>query len=130
MTKPKIELYTIQLAQRRLLANTGIVLLDITVKSGWNAFAPDKQALFEFKAGKMTEERYSELYLERINYIRDRQPLDWEELKRSRKLALGCYCKAGEFCHRHIFKKLAEEYLVEQGFDVEQKGEIEKEKQT
>jgi hypothetical protein len=118
------------LAQRRLLENTGIVLLDITAKSGWNAFAPDKQALFEYKEGKIKEERYTELYIERVTYIRDRMPQDWEELKRAKKLALGCYCATGEFCHRHIFKKMAEEYLVEQGFEVAQKGEIQKEKQN
>ena len=126
--KPKIEIYTIQIGQWRLLSNTGITMMDITAKSGWKSFAPDYGLVMEYKKGLVSEEEYTKLYIERLKYIQDRMDADWEELKRSKKIAFACYCKAGDFCHRHIFKQCAEDYLVEQGFEVEQKGELTKEK--
>lgn len=97
-----VEIWTIQIAQWRTLEGTGIELIDTTVKSGLPAFAPTWDMVLGHKDGSMSNERYTELYqgLMRSSW-RDQQQA-WLDLLAKPKIALACYCRPGNFCHRHI----------------------------
>lgn len=97
-----VEIWTIQMAQWRALEGTGIVLIDTTVKSGLKAFAPAWDMVLGHKDGSMSNERYTELYQGLMRSSWREQPQAWLDLLAKPKIALACYCKPGNFCHRHI----------------------------
>lgn len=118
------QIWTIQLGRWRLARDLGIHMLDITAKSGIRAFAPDYAKVMEYKAGEVSEEEYTRLYLARMEESRERFPRRWEQLKEFEKVALACYCRAGVFCHRLIFRDLMKDYLEEAGHEVVLTGEV------
>jgi uncharacterized protein YeaO (DUF488 family) len=91
--------------------------LDITVKTGWNVFAPTWDMVMNYKDGKISQEEYTKQYYDkmRISYANRRD--DWNWLLRQEEVVLVCFCKAGDFCHRlllaDILVKLGAEYLGE-----------------
>lgn len=97
-----VEIWTIQMAQWRTLEGTGIVLIDTTVKSGLKAFAPAWDMVLGHKDGSMSNERYTELYQGLMRSSWREQPQAWLDLLAKPKIALACYCRPGNFCHRHI----------------------------
>lgn len=121
----KITLYTVQLSRWRLVRELGITLLDITAKSGTPAFAPLFDDVMAYKRGDLSEEEYTKRYMGRMRHSRREQPKEWERVKTlSDKIALACYCKAGVFCHRHIFKDLISDYLKDGHLEVKYAGEL------
>lgn len=114
------------MGQWRLAKERGIFLLDITAKSGVKAFAPDYATVMQYKREEVSEDAYTKLYLERMADSRQRYPIRWSCLEHREELALACYCKAGVFCHRHLFKTLMQQYLEEKGHSVLQMGELQK----
>jgi hypothetical protein len=124
MTK-KITLFTVQLSKWRLVRELGVTLLDITAKSGVTAFAPLFDDVMAYKRGALSEEEYTRRYLGRMRHSRRDQPKEWERVKTlSDKIALACYCKAGAFCHRHLFMDLIGDYLKDAHFEVKHAGEL------
>lgn len=119
-----IEIWTVQLARWRLVRQLGLALLDITVKSGVKAFAPDWEFLMAYKRGEIDQAEYTRLYLERMEESKRRFPKTWEGLATHPKVALACYCQAGAFCHRLLFRDLMEQHLKDQGLDVTLQGEL------
>jgi hypothetical protein len=120
-------IWTVQMSKWRLVKERGIAFLDITAKSGIAAFAPDFNDVMRYKRGELFEGEYTKIYLERMARSKIVCPRYWRSLNRRPEIALACYCKAGVFCHRHLFKKLMQEELEQQGFTVIQEGEIENE---
>lgn len=123
-----IDIWTVQVALHRAVKAKGIHFLDITVMSGVKAFAPEWWALRMYKAGDMPEEEYTALYKERMLQTQSRAPGQWGKLTDHPSVAFACYCKAGDYCHRHIFKHLAEDFIKARGMQVTQRGEFTKEK--
>lgn len=82
--------------------------LDITVKSGratraGEFFAPLWEMVNAYKAGQMTAEEYTTLYYQLLrdryrDYVADIVQL----AARNEEVTLLCYCKKGQFCHRHL----------------------------
>lgn len=96
-------IYTIQLSQWRLAKQQDIYLLDTTVKSGIKTFAPTWEMVRSYKAGELSEEAYTHLYRERINRLHNENPEIWKYyFDNDHYIALACYCRPGEFCHRHL----------------------------
>lgn len=120
-----IEIWTIQISKWRAAKKAKVHLLDITAKSGFPQFAPDFRRVMEYKNGQLDEETYTELYLDKILYIKEKKPDSWEVLKTHPRVALGCYCRKDAFCHRHIFLPKMEEYLIENGIAPRYMGELE-----
>ncbi len=91
--------------------------LDITVKNGIKEFAPTWKMVMGSKNGQVSQEEYTDEYINmmRISYRNNRET--WEELLTSDEVVLVCFCPAGEFCHRvllaDILEKLGAEYLGE-----------------
>lgn len=119
-----MEVWTIQLGKWRLAQAQGIELLNITRGSGEDAFAPSAEALAKYKAGQIDETIYRHLYISRMRTSFTGRRAMWEQLKTKERLALACYCPAGAFCHRHIFKELLTAYLLREGVAVIDQGEL------
>lgn len=126
-TEKKIRIHTIAMSSWRLAKARNIPLLDITAK-GQSAFSPGYAAVVQYKAGMTPEDVYTHNYIERMReYIRS-NPDAWKVLLNEPEIALACYCKAGDYCHRHIFANLMQKYCESMGYVVEQMGELIKEK--
>lgn len=121
-----MQLFTIQMSAWREAKSRDIKMLDITVKSGIQAFAPSWENLRAYKQGRMDDVEYEEYYREKMKRSRERHDAVWRRFKDHSQLALACYCGVGQFCHRHIFAQLVSEYLQEQGLHAIVCGEITK----
>ena len=115
------------MAKWRLVKERGIAFLDITAKSGIAAFAPDFGDVMRYKRGELSEEEYTKIYVERMARSRTVCPRRWASLNQRYEIAVACYCKAGVFCHRHLFVNEYKDFLEEQGCVVIVEGEIEHE---
>lgn len=121
--EPQFFLWTIQIAQQRKHARDGLVFIDITAKSGQEAFAPHWADLKEYKYGGMSEDEYTSRYMEKMYESMQDNKSIWNRLSVYPYVAYSCYCAAGKFCHRHLFVKLAKEYLEGMGWTPVLKGE-------
>lgn len=120
-----LQIYTIAIPQWRKAKEKGVDLFDITVKSGFEPFAPYKDVLYAYKRGEVTDDRYTEIYLGKLREHFRGHPEDFQSfLERTVPVALACYCKADKYCHRHVFLKFIMEVAEDNGYDVEYLGEI------
>ena len=117
-----VEVWTIQMGQWRKAKALGIELVDITVKSGLKAFAPTwemvesvKTCTPENKASVESEYVVNYRLAMQHSWLENRE--EWVALLGKPKIALACYCKAGDFCHRTLLvgylKAVAEALGVE-----------------
>lgn len=118
------QVWTMQISNWRYARQQEIPMLDITVKSGIQAFAPTWENLREYKAGNMSQTEYSHRYYRKVLGTVGSHARDWERLQENKKFALACYCRAGEYCHRHLFAVLAVTYLQSIGQRVQFMGEL------
>lgn len=123
MLDKTIKIYTIAIPQWRKAKALGIQLLDITAK-GKSVFAPDYHLVMEYKAGRVSEKNYTDFYYRkmRVSLIENRE--HWENLLKYKEVALGCYCGAGQYCHRLLFKDIMAKYCEYKGYSVIYEGEI------
>jgi hypothetical protein len=119
-----MEVWTIQIAQWRLAQQLDITLIDTTVKSGNPAFSPTWEMVSAYKNGCIGEEEYSIHYniLIREKWITHRNA--FEEVLALPKVALACYCKAGDFCHRHLLKRAFSKIASQRGIPFIDHGEL------
>lgn len=96
-----LEIWTIQMAKWRNLPKD-IELIDITAKSGNQAFAPDFHAVMKYKRGDLYEDQYTTLYRRKMACSYRTKTDEWRTLMGKGRIALACYCQAGVFCHRHL----------------------------
>ena len=108
----------------RIAKDNGIPMLDITVKSGLQAFAPTWENLRLYKSGLMSQQEYTRRYYDKVLAPCSQMSEDWRVLCENKEFALACYCRAGEYCHRHLFAVLAVTYLQNQGHQVQFMGEL------
>lgn len=118
-----MELYTIQMAQWRRCAPLGILFVDTTFKKE-TAFSPTKQMVHAYKYGSMSQEEYTERYNAMLAKSQEELPHEWEALFEQDKVAIGCMCRAGVFCHRHLCKDKILAYAEEHGLPCVYMGEI------
>ena len=123
-----VKLYTIQMGQWRVADKLGVKLIDITMKSGIQPFAPEARFVHAYKNGEMTEEEYTLQYNLKMANSRVNNKKYWDHLVSMalarRQLAFACYCRAGEFCHRRLFIKMVSEYLEKNEVDCTIVGEL------
>lgn len=119
-----MELWTIQIAQWRKLQGTGIELIDTTVKSQLHKpFAPTWDLVMGYKSGEFSEAFYREQYIELMRHSYRSNPDYWLTFLTKDKIALGCMCRAGQFCHRHILNEIFVGLCVNKGLPIVQRGE-------
>lgn len=66
-------------------------------------FAPDKDMFYDWKSGKISNDEYKKLYIQKLDNVLNEQCLNkiqW--LYNNYNLIFCCYEKVGDFCHRHI----------------------------
>ncbi len=120
-----MDLYTIALSQWRKAKERQITLIDITVKSGLAVFAPEPSVLWAYKRNEVTDEQYTTLYLKRLREQFRASPEAFESfLAQEGPVAVACYCKAGKFCHRHLFADFIHELAEDNGYTLTLRGEI------
>lgn len=118
------QIWTVQMSQWRLARDNDIQFMDITVKSGNQIFAPTWENLRAYKDGLMSKQEYSKLYYDKVLSTVSTHAGEWQKLLSNKRLALACYCRAGEYCHRHLFAVLAVTYMQSVGRTVEFMGEL------
>lgn len=120
-----LTLYTIAIPQWRKAKEKNIELFDITVKSGYEPFAPYKDVLYAYKRGEISDDQYTDIYLNKLREHFRAHPEDFQNLlERDAQLAVACYCKAGKFCHRHLFIEFISQVAQDNEYDLIYNGEI------
>lgn len=122
---PNFFIWTIQIPQWKRHKTAGIKLIDITVKSGDQAFAPHGFDLRQYKAGQMSDAEYTERYMDKMMESMQEHKSHWDHLSAYKYAVYGCYCPKDAFCHRHIFKNLAKAHLEGMGWTPKLMGEFE-----
>lgn len=82
--------------------------LNITVKSGDKTFAPEWDMVMGHKRGDLSDEEYTNKYVELMKKSLKENPEKWKNLMNKEKVVLTCYCKEGKFCHRILLAKMLE----------------------
>lgn len=126
-----MRLYTLQMAKWRKAKELGIPVLDTTVKSGELTFAPSWQIVRAVKDGVSLsgihvspEQDYIDRYKVLMNESWRNNQARWLEVAAMPDVALMCYCKAGDFCHRILLIKYFESLCAKYGIPFEYMGEI------
>lgn len=120
------------------ISYTGLDGINTTIGSGKGVgllLAPMKEMVYGHKAGRgdsrfvgrytpLTDAEYTERYYELIRGRYVQNTAAFVELLHRPSITIMCYCKSGDFCHRHlavdILKKIADWFDI----PVEIKGEI------
>jgi hypothetical protein len=120
------DLWTLQMSNWRYADHQEIKAINITVKSGVTAFAPDWETLMRYKRGQCPDEEYTEIYLTKMKKSQEDNPRHWDRLLHYNKMAYMCYCPEGKYCHRKLFVELAKEFIESKGGTVTIHGELQK----
>lgn len=123
-----MDVYTIQMAKHRLLKDTGIELLDITVKSGVLIFAPSWEILNAYRSAGSSDSAWvvykKDFYNKMRNSYKQNKTIWHRWIQNDKPIALACYCGAGKNCHRHLILDIWLKIAEKQGFELNYKGEI------
>lgn len=116
--------HTVQMAQWRKAKAKDIRVVDITLKSGERHFAPSPKLLSLYKCGHIDPEGYTERFVQEMRESYRKAPQLWIDLALDDNYALACYCRAGDFCHRHLVVELLEKVAASQGHQLIRGEEI------
>ncbi len=91
--------------------------LDVTIKSQsriGTLFAPTWNMVWDYKNKVISEEQYTNLYLDHMRQSYKLNKDVWDKILSRNEIIFLCYCHKGNFCHRillaKIFKKLGGTY--------------------
>lgn len=124
MTQETYNIWTMSISNWRLARAQNIHLLDITIKSGIEAFAPSWDSLLSYKAGNLSQEEYTRRYYDKVIGSSNKNTESWRLLTENKSVAFSCYCRVSQFCHRHLFAPLAITYLQDHGNEAIFHGEL------
>lgn len=119
-----MKFYTTTVYSWRKIKKLNIAFIDTTVKSGNKLFAPTWPLLAKYKSGEIDAEEYTKVFYELMRDSYKNHPEEWDALFEHDILALACYCKAGNFCHRLLLKDILLKIAKSKGVDIEYLGEI------
>lgn len=112
----------------RQLKARNIELVDTTIGSGNTAFAPTWEIVMGHKRGLISDEQYTEAYLELMRQSYLMESAEWDKLLYvQHPIAIGCYCSSfpGTFCHRHLLKTILEKICISRNISFHYYGEFE-----
>lgn len=118
-----MKVWTAQMAKHHSLKRNGIPFIDTTVKSGEKTFAPEWHMVNEYLAGTKSEEAYTAEFYVMMRKSFECDPVRWESVAKMDEIALLCYCKAGNFCHRLLLVEIFEKVCMHFGVPFEYCGE-------
>lgn len=93
-------------------------VIDITVKTGLQTFAPTWEMVIGLKKGKISWKQYKELYLEKMRDSYRKHRPTWERLLKRDKVVLACYCAKPDQCHRSILADILVKLGAEYGGEI------------
>jgi hypothetical protein len=118
-----MRIYTCQIAGRQKAVG---LVLDTTVKSGaglGKILAPTWDIVMGVKDGHITPEQYTGRYLELLRQRFRRNKQEFLEILQHDQVTLLCYCRPGDFCHRHLAVDVLEKISARHGITCECGGE-------
>lgn len=116
---------TIQVGKWRLARNRDIFFLDSTVKTGYSLFAPTWDMVMQHKAGTLSNDEYSAMYRDLMIRSWTSRRVEWMKILNDDKpIALGCFCRAGAFCHRLLLKDFLKQLCKQLEISFEYYGEL------
>ena len=118
-----MKIYTCSLRNIDLCRSNNITPFNITVKSGDQFYAPTWGILMEHK-NDQNDEKYLMQFIPLMEKRFQENPEKVHELFKNQSLALLCYCKSGDFCHRHYIVQLLEEFANLNNLEFEYCGEL------
>lgn len=118
-----MELYTVSLYAKVEAEALGIPVLDTTIKSGDQVFAPSWGIVMKYK-DDLNEATYTKVYNEMMVASRLKHLDHWLKVLKMDSVAIACYCYRGKFCHRVLLVSMFEELAKEHEIPFEYKGEI------
>lgn len=120
----RILIWTSQMAKHRLAKELGVFFLDTTAMTGVRHFAPEMRNVRLYKDGVLGEEEYTRLYVDKMRQSVKANRSVWDDLAQHDRIIAACYCKAGAFCHRHLWLDLVTKYFAAQKVLVIDMGEF------
>ncbi len=94
-----LEVYTAQYAY------DGKDRLDITV-GGRTVFAPTWKMVLAYRAKKISQEEYTEQYIQKMRGSYNLYRKEWNKLLSMKQTVLVCYCARNKFCHRKLLARI------------------------
>lgn len=88
----------------------GVPYMDTSIKSGDWMLAPTWTLLAAYKYNGATEAEYTEGYNQLLEERLIEFPEYFDELFNVEVIAVGCYCRPGKFCHRHLLVKFLDKH--------------------
>lgn len=118
-----MKLYTVQISQWRKVP-PDIEFFSVALKGGNKEFAPTWDLLSRSKSGVSDSEQYTREFipLMRISYKENQD--SWKSLINKDKVAIACYCRNGNFCHRYLLVSILKSICDKHGIEFEYCGEI------
>lgn len=87
---------------------------DITAKGKANlAFAPTWDLVKRYKAGEISDTRYTLEYTEQMRQSFCNNTEAWKALLRMEEVTFVCFCAAGSFCHRKVLAEILDFHYSE-----------------
>lgn len=87
----------------------GFVRIDISTTAK-SKYAPRKEDLEAFKAGKITWEEYAQRYRGFLEVSYQADPKFFDDILENEKVFLVCYEKDDRYCHRRLLANFLREY--------------------
>lgn len=119
-----MELWTVHNARHAKVKDAGIRFLDCTVMTGAMPFAPDPKHLRAYKAGELSERAYTALYRSLMATSMLTYPRTWKTVLEAEKVAIGCVCGAGKYCHRYLLVSIIRDACKKKGVTFSYQGEF------
>lgn len=137
-----LDIITIAMSRRFAAQKLKVEVVDTTVKTGLPIFAPTWPIVMGHKrwsleqAGEpvpdsmlrndpVNDEQYTEIYHQLMRESWNVNREQWLAfMQQTHPLALACYCPAGQFCHRHLLKRILEKLCEMQGIPFRFYGEL------
>lgn len=104
-------LYTSYYFSRELPQDCVKVSISVTKPGGVSVdeefpfLSPESSVLWGYKDGRVSKERYTERYFAKLDANKEQVRSGLEALEQKypgRDIVLLCWCKPGDFCHRHL----------------------------
>ena len=73
-----------------------------------SAFAPTWQMVSDHKNKYISDEVYTEFYMDKMRRLWKSSREDFDMLLAESSVVLVCFCPAGKFCHRHLLASIFE----------------------
>lgn len=120
-----LELHTTQIVKLGNIDTSDKDVINVTVKSGIVTFAPSWSMVIGYKSGEISKEEYTDKYITMMetSYAFERHAWD-HYFPDEGKLILVCYCRSGDFCHRHLLANFIQMKKLESGSECVIMGEL------